>query len=93
VTSTGSPACAQPAPTPRAAAWRAGANTDWLLCIDVGGTPLDAHSSKQGAAGPYKGGFGFYPLLAYLDAATGPARRWPASCGQATPVPTPPPTT
>jgi hypothetical protein len=52
-------------------AWRAGANTDGLLCIDVDGTLLDAHSSKQGAAGTYKGGSGFYPLLAYLDRGDG----------------------
>jgi Transposase DDE domain group 1 len=55
----------------RAAAWRAGAHADGLLCIDVDGTLVDAHSSKQGAAGTYKGGFGFYPLLAYLDRGDG----------------------
>ena len=55
----------------RAAAWRAGAHPDGLLVIDVDGTLLDAHSPKQGAAGTYKGGFGFYPLLAYLDRGDG----------------------
>ena len=55
----------------RAAAWRAGAHADGLLAIDVDGTLLDAHSPKQGAAGTYKGGFGFYPLLAYLDRGDG----------------------
>jgi Transposase DDE domain group 1 len=55
----------------RAAAWRAGAHSDGLLVIDVDGTLLDAHSDKQGAAGTYKGGFGFYPLLAYLDRGDG----------------------
>jgi Transposase DDE domain group 1 len=55
----------------RAAAWRAGAHPDGLLVIDVDGTLLDAHSDKQGAAGTYKGGFGFYPLLAYLDRGDG----------------------
>jgi hypothetical protein len=51
----------------RAAAWQAGAHAEGLLVVDVDGTLLDAHSPKQGAAGTYKGGFGFYPLLAYLD--------------------------
>jgi Transposase DDE domain group 1 len=55
----------------RAAAWRAGAHVEELLVIDVDGTLLDAHSPKQGAAGTYKGGFGFYPLLAYLDRGEG----------------------
>jgi Transposase DDE domain group 1 len=55
----------------RAAAWRAGAHVEGLLVVDVDGTLLDAHSDKQGAAGTYKGGFGFYPLLAYLDRGDG----------------------
>jgi hypothetical protein len=28
---------------------------------------IGAHSDKEGAAGTFKGGFGFHPLLAYLD--------------------------
>ena len=48
---------------------------------------LDAHSPKQGAAGTYKGGFGFYPPVAFLDRGdgTGEARSnvRPAICGQA----------
>jgi hypothetical protein len=55
----------------RAAAWRAGAHAEGLLVVDVDGTLLEAHSDKQGAAGTYKGGFGFYPLLAYLDRGDG----------------------
>jgi transposase len=55
----------------RAAAWRAGAHPDGVRWIDVDGTLLDAHSPKQGAAGTYKGGFGCYPLLAYLDPGDG----------------------
>jgi len=55
----------------RAAAWRAGAHPDGLLIVDVDGTLVDAHSTKQGAAGTYKGGFGFYPLVAYLDRGDG----------------------
>ena len=30
-------------------------------------TLLTAHSDKEGAAGSFKGGFGFHPLLAYGD--------------------------
>jgi Transposase DDE domain group 1 len=55
----------------RAAAWQAGAHVEGLLVVDVDGTLLDAHSPKQGAAGTYKGGFGFYPLVAYLDRSGG----------------------
>jgi hypothetical protein len=55
----------------RARAWQAGAHTDGLLIIDVDGTLLDAHSDKQGAAGTYKGGFGSYPLVCYLDRGDG----------------------
>jgi DDE family transposase len=39
--------------------------------VDVDGTLLDAHSPKQGAAGTYKHGYGFYPLVAYLDRGDG----------------------
>jgi hypothetical protein len=55
----------------RARAWQAGTHADGLLCLDVDGTLVDAHSEKQGAAGTYKGGFGFYPLVAYLDRGDG----------------------
>jgi hypothetical protein len=55
----------------RSRAWAAGAGVDGLLVIDVDGTLVDAHSDKQGAAGTYKGGFGFYPLVAFLDRGDG----------------------
>jgi hypothetical protein len=55
----------------RGRAWTAGAHADGLLVIDVDGTLLEAHSLKQGAVGTYKGGFGFYPLVAYLDRGDG----------------------
>lgn len=41
------------------------------LCIDIDATLVTAHSEKDGAAGNYKGGFGFHPLLAYLDRGDG----------------------
>lgn len=37
------------------------------LTIDVDATLITAHSEKEGAAGTYKGGYGFHPLQAYLD--------------------------
>jgi len=50
----------------RSRAWRRGARPR-LLEIDLDATLLVAHSDKDGAAGNYKGGFGFHPMLAYLD--------------------------
>jgi len=37
------------------------------LTIDVDATLITAHSDKEGAAGTYKGGYGFHPLAAYAD--------------------------
>ena len=51
----------------RAVAWAAGAAPDEIV-IDIDGTLVDAHSDKQDATPTYKRGFGFYPILAYLDA-------------------------
>jgi Transposase DDE domain group 1 len=75
----------------RARAWAAGGDPDVeLLIVDADATLVLAHSdAKQGAAGTYKGSFGFHPLLAYLDRARPPVRPWPACCGQATPPPVP----
>jgi hypothetical protein len=58
----------------RARAWAAGAHPDVeLLIIDADATLVLAHSdAKQGAAGTYKGSFGFHPLLAYLDRGKAP---------------------
>jgi hypothetical protein len=35
--------------------------------IDVDAALLGAHSEKEGAAGNFKGGFGFHPMLCYLE--------------------------
>lgn len=51
----------------RAEAWRRGADPGFYV-IDLDATLVDSHSDKQGAAPTYKRGFGFHPLLAYLDA-------------------------
>jgi Transposase DDE domain group 1 len=37
------------------------------LTIDIDATLITSHSEKEGAAGNYKGGFGFHPLHAYAD--------------------------
>jgi hypothetical protein len=50
----------------RARAWRRGARPR-LVEIDIDATLLVAHSEKECAAGNFKGGFGFHPMLAYLD--------------------------
>jgi hypothetical protein len=54
--------------------------------IDLDATLLDAHSEKEHAAPTYKRGFGFHPLVAYLDA-TGEAlaaKLRPGNAGSAT---------
>jgi hypothetical protein len=35
--------------------------------IDIDATLIGAHTEKEGAAVNFKGGFGFHPLLAYMD--------------------------
>ena len=37
------------------------------ITIDVDATLVTSHSEKEGAAGTYKGGYGFHPLMAYCD--------------------------
>lgn len=51
----------------RARAWAAGADPGFYV-IDIDATLVGAHSDKEQAAPTYKRGFGFHPLLAYLDA-------------------------
>jgi Transposase DDE domain group 1 len=46
----------------RERAWRAGAGPERVI-LDFDATPISVHSEKEGAAGHYKGGFGFNPLL------------------------------
>lgn len=50
----------------RAVVWAAGAAPAEIV-IDIDGTLVDAHSDKQDASPTYKRGFGFYPIVAYLD--------------------------
>jgi len=37
------------------------------LTIDLDATLIASHSDKESAAGTFKGGFGFHPMLAYAD--------------------------
>jgi hypothetical protein len=50
----------------RERAWNAGAAPERVV-IDIDATLITAHSEKEGAAGTFKRGFGFHPLLAFLD--------------------------
>jgi len=47
----------------RARAWAAGAAPERVI-LDFDATPIVVHSEKDQAAGHYKGGFGFNPLIA-----------------------------
>lgn len=51
----------------RSRAWAAGADPGFYV-IDIDATLVNAHSDKEHAAPTWKRGFGFHPLLAYLDA-------------------------
>ena len=51
----------------RARVWAAGADPRFYV-IDFDATLITSHSDKTGAAKTYKRGFGFHPLLAFLDA-------------------------
>lgn len=50
----------------RRVVWAAGGDPGFYV-IDFDGTLVGSHSDKQGAAPTYKRGFGFHPLLAFLD--------------------------
>jgi hypothetical protein len=50
----------------RARAWEL-AGAPERLTIDLDATLIASHSEKEGAAGNFKGGYGFHPLLAYGD--------------------------
>jgi hypothetical protein len=51
----------------RRRAWAAGADPGFYV-VDIDATLVTAHSEKEGAAPTYKRGFGFHPLIAFLDA-------------------------
>jgi Transposase DDE domain group 1 len=51
----------------RAAAWSAGVDPGYYV-IDLDATLVTSHSLKEEAAATYKMGFGFHPIVAFLDA-------------------------
>lgn len=55
----------------RAHAWSLAGGPERTI-LDIDATLVTAHSEKEGAAGTYKGGFGFHPLLCF-EATTGEA--------------------
>jgi hypothetical protein len=50
----------------RARVWKL-AGAPERLTIDLDATLIASHSEKEGAAGNFKGGYGFHPMLAYAD--------------------------
>ena len=64
----------------RGNAWNAGARPERMV-IDIDAALITVHSEKDGAAGTFKGGFGFHPLLTYLDESR-EALGWRAAAGQ-----------
>jgi hypothetical protein len=51
----------------RQRAWELGVRPERIV-LDLDATLITAHSDKEEAAGNFKGGFGFHPMLCYLDA-------------------------
>jgi len=79
-------------PHARARAWTAGGDPEVeLLIIDADATLVLANSDhKEGAAGTYKGTFGFAPLLPTWIVARRLVSPWRACCELAMPRPAPP---
>ena len=50
----------------RKRAWGLGVRPERIV-IDIDATLVNAHTEKEGAAVTYRSGFGFHPMLAYLD--------------------------
>jgi len=48
-------------------AWNAAGAAPARIVVVIDATLITSHSDKDGAAGTFNGGFGFHPLLAYLD--------------------------
>ena len=64
------------------------------VIVDLDATLITAHSDKEHAAATFKKGFGFHPLLSFVDhGQEAPVNRWRSCSARATPAPTPPPIT
>lgn len=46
--------------------WAQGSRPD-RVTVDIDGSLVNSHSEKEGAAGTFKGGYGFHPMLAFFD--------------------------
>jgi hypothetical protein len=57
----------------RATVWghRCPVSSDELVVVDLDATLIGAHSEKEGATPNFKRGFGFHPLLAFIDHGAG----------------------
>jgi Transposase DDE domain group 1 len=53
----------------RARAWAAGVRPGWIV-LDLDSSLVGSHSEKEDARPTYKHGFGFYPVMCYLDGTT-----------------------
>lgn len=42
-------------------------NRSGRVTIDLDGTLVGSHSEKEGAAGDFKGGYGFHPMMCFID--------------------------
>jgi DDE family transposase len=60
--------------------WAGAPTQDGLIVLDLDATLVDAHSDKQEASRTWKKGFGFHPLLGYLD--HGPADHGVGGAGE-----------
>ena len=47
--------------------WQQAQTAPERVTIDIDATLVTSHSEKEGAAGTFKGGYGFHPLMAYCD--------------------------
>jgi hypothetical protein len=50
----------------RSRAWELGVRPE-RATVDIDATLIGSHSEKDGAAGNFKGGYGFHPMMVYLD--------------------------
>lgn len=68
-------------------------NTDGAVVIDLDATLVESHSEKEGATANFKRGFGFHPMLAFIDhGQSGTGGRWRRCCARARPPLTTPST-
>jgi hypothetical protein len=79
----------------RARVWsqRTGLADEWQVVVDADATLIGAHSEMERATPNFKRGFGFHPMLAFVDHGTGEPLAGLLRPGRPTPTTTPPPPT